>query len=137
MLSRHILSICLCVFWSLGLLQAQQIKGIVLERGTSLPIAGVTVNKVSTGHQVVTDLSWEFAIAIDNFPDFLEFSSMGFESILVEILDHSFQEIELYPSSQEIDEVDVVYTGYQRLKPNEINGSVSVLTEAQINRQSG
>lgn len=78
-----------------------------------------------------------FEVKLSKIPDTVRFTAVGFETITRVIRESGlYLDLRMTPSNQQIDEV-LVQTGYQTLKPNEINGSVVVLSAEQLNSRAG
>ncbi|RZJ92247.1 MAG: SusC/RagA family TonB-linked outer membrane protein [Chryseobacterium sp.] len=111
------------------------VSGKVLdEKGE--PIYGASIKVKGASAFAITNKDGTFILK--NIPEdaFLEISSLGYKmkevkaakqmnSIILEIL------------IGELDEVNVVSTGYQTSKVNEINGTVSLISEKALNARSG
>ncbi|WP_231426443.1 SusC/RagA family TonB-linked outer membrane protein [Pedobacter sp. Leaf250] len=81
-----------------------------------------------------------YARRIINLPDTITFSVVGYvsaERVITSTFDFSQPlNIRLVPDIQQLSEIEVS-TGYQKLKPNEINGTVSVINEKSLNATQG
>ncbi|RYD98765.1 MAG: SusC/RagA family TonB-linked outer membrane protein [Sphingobacteriales bacterium] len=79
----------------------------------------------------------EFIIQLKRLPDTLVFTAIGYIEIERVVKEAGeYMSLRMTPQIQQLGEV-VVQTGYQTLKPNEINGSVSVVDERAINATTG
>jgi TonB-dependent starch-binding outer membrane protein SusC len=132
-----ILQFC-CLSYLLGQTASTgYISGVTRESGTNVILTGVTVHPIHSGKTVISDNNGGFKIFISKLPDTLEVSYTGYytKKVLVENLKSGLT-IYLTSQTKTLDEV-VVNTGFQLLKPNEINGSVFVVDNKTLNRQTG
>ena len=121
-----------------GTLLAQStVSGSVVHAETKRPIAGASIQSKNTGVITQTSADGHFAIQISALPDTLYVSYIGFTSnqILVKP-GQSVYTTALKPVEGELEQV-WVNTGYQKIKPNEINGSVTVIDNKMLNQQTG
>ncbi|MCH5719939.1 carboxypeptidase-like regulatory domain-containing protein [Niabella hibiscisoli] len=120
-----------------GALMAQTtISGVVTDGATKRPISGVSLRSAS-GVTVQTNKEGQFAINISKFPDTLYITHVGFMSYKTQVNgSQTYYNFELAQRESELEEV-LVNTGYQKIKPNEINGSVTVIDNKMLNQQTG
>lgn len=79
----------------------------------------------------------EFVVNLVKLPDTVRFTAVGFQTITRVIREPGiFLNLRMTPEENLIEEV-VIQTGYQSLRPNEVNGSVVVLSEEQLNSRAG
>ncbi|MDR2273699.1 MAG: SusC/RagA family TonB-linked outer membrane protein [Sphingobacterium sp.] len=98
----------------------------------------VTIKSKGNDAVVSTGAGGKFKIVVTNLPDTLLVSSVGYETKAVPVSDLSTAlDIRLHSRTNYLDEVNVINTGYQTVKPNEINGSVVSLGKKELNEQSG
>ncbi|WP_316805415.1 SusC/RagA family TonB-linked outer membrane protein [Pedobacter nototheniae] len=83
-----------------------------------------------------TDEDGNFSFQIKTLPDTLKFNAIGYVAIFKPIYNAGFVSIRMSPKIEQLEEV-VVQTGYQTLKPNEINGTVSIINEQALNNRAG
>jgi len=78
-----------------------------------------------------------FSISGIKVGDTISFTALGYKSVQ-RLVDNpkTFLLVKMSEEVQQLDEV-VVQTGYQTVKPNEINGTVSIIDEKAINARSG
>jgi len=87
---------------------------------------------------VSTGAGGKFKVVLASLPDTLIFSCVGYETQAIPVSDSNTPlDIQLEPRSNYLEEVNVINTGYQTVKPNEINGSVVSLGKKELNEQSG
>jgi TonB-linked SusC/RagA family outer membrane protein len=85
----------------------------------------------------IADAEGNFSVKLKNLSDTIWFSAVGYERIYRLVASPSeFLTVRLIPSVKSLDEV-LIQTGYQTLKPNEINGAVAVVDEQQLNQRAG
>ncbi|MCZ4243539.1 SusC/RagA family TonB-linked outer membrane protein [Pedobacter punctiformis] len=95
----------------------------------------VSVRSAKSG-MAGTDEDGNFTLQIKRLPDTLWFSAIGYVSIFKSVLRNDFINVRMTPKIEQLEEV-LVQTGYQSLKPNEINGTVSVINEQALNSRAG
>lgn len=89
------------------------------------------------GGMSTTDMDGNFEIKLKNLADTLWFSALGYKKIYRTVaIENAFLIVKMTESVSELAEV-VVQTGYQTVKPNELNGSVSVIDEKMLQSRSG
>ncbi|WP_461789682.1 SusC/RagA family TonB-linked outer membrane protein [Pedobacter sp.] len=84
----------------------------------------------------ISHTSGQYKLNIRTLPDTLTISAIGYTTISRTITKIEPLNLKMTPNVQALNEV-VVQTGYQTLKPNEINGTVSVISEQAINSTTG
>lgn len=113
------------------------ISGRVIASESGHQLSGVTVYAQRSNTTVTTTSSGDFSILLNQFPDTLLLSHVGYKSKRIPVQeDQSFLNIYMGKDLTELDEV-VVNTGYQKSRPNEVNGSVTVIDNKLLNQQAG
>lgn len=85
----------------------------------------------------VSDHEGYFSITVIEIPDTLEVSHIGYKTIRIPVTEAQGNlSISLELSATELDEV-IVNTGYQKIKPNEANGSIVIIDNKTLNQQTG
>jgi TonB-dependent SusC/RagA subfamily outer membrane receptor len=122
-------------------LQAQQVAPafcsgrIASAENLSLANANITASRSNTS--VSSDAKGNFHIPISVFPDTLLVSFVGFQTSSV-IVRNNAKSIQVFlQSDNTVLESVTINTGYQKVKPNEINGSVTVIDNKTLNAQTG
>ncbi len=87
------------------------------------PIAGALVMQAGTGNAVVVTGDGTFSIRLAAGESTLEFSSIGFESLKVEVNNRSMIDAVMQSSTHAID--DVVVIGYGSVRRSDVTGSVA------------
>ncbi|WP_316736745.1 SusC/RagA family TonB-linked outer membrane protein [Pedobacter aquatilis] len=114
-----------------------KLKGIILLADYGdLRLSEVRASGGMTG----TDTAGRFVVNIKKFPDTVRISSAGYvptTRIIKSLadLDREFS-VKLVPVLYDLGIVDI-NTGYQRVKANEINGTVSVIDKKMLNERTG
>lgn len=110
---------------------------IIMERSSNTQ-PSITVRSTVSKRATASDSGGLFQISIPTFPDTLVITHIGYETLIVPVsVNTQFLDLHLKPETLSIDEVNVINTGYQTVKPNEINGSVVSIGTEQLNQQSG
>lgn len=76
-----------------------------------------------------------FSFDLTRIPDTLRFTALGFTTVSRIVQTPGKLEIRMTPSTTQMDEV-VINTGYQTVSPNEINGSVALITSDMLNERA-
>ncbi|MGE9313202.1 SusC/RagA family TonB-linked outer membrane protein [Niabella sp. CJ426] len=123
-------------FLSVIHLQAQSITGKITDNNKH-PLEAVAVRSLHKGAVVQTNANGLFTIRLSYLPDTLYISHIGFTTKKIAVSAYGFAgEISLLPDENTMEGV-TVNTGYQQLKPNEINGSVTIVDSKMLNEQTG
>lgn len=102
----------------------QSITGLVLDKDTGEPLAGVNVRVKGKSIVVSTDSQGKYAIGADG-TETLVFSLVGFAEQEVNINNRSTITINLIGRNREIEGVNVVATGYQNIDRKLFTGAAS------------
>ncbi|ANI88853.1 hypothetical protein A9P82_05845 [Arachidicoccus ginsenosidimutans] len=122
----------LCLQYSYA--QNSIIKGKVTGKNGAA-IIGATIQRAD-GKNTAISSSEGFQIAIPQLPETLTISYVGYQTKKIKITDASvFLNIVLVEDSSQLEDV-AINTGYQKLKPNEVNGSYVVIDNKTLNQQS-
>src|SRR5690242_20105044 len=117
--------------------KTKMISGKVLSAGGDQYLPGATVRALKNNIAVRADESGSFTILVDRLPDTLQVSHVGFHSANIPVLQYgNGLMITLQPLSSTLEPV-LINTGYQEMKPNEVNGAVTVIDNKTLNRQTG
>lgn len=129
-------NILLIAVMILGAQELYTIRGIVKDAITGEPLEGVSIYIASHHHTVTSGNSGAFMVQLTQ-PDTLLFSQVNYQPQKTGVTGNEKAIIILLnPELTALDEV-IINTGYQKLKPNEVNGSVVVLDEKTLNQQTG
>jgi len=112
-----------------------QVQGIVKDENGQ-PIPGVSVKVKGTTMVVATDGSGRFNIAVPATTSVLVFSFIGYDAQEVTVGTQTNINVNLKPSSTNLQTVEVVAVGYGTLKQKEVTSAVSHVDAAEF-RQSG
>ncbi|SEO14525.1 SusC/RagA family TonB-linked outer membrane protein [Mucilaginibacter sp. OK283] len=130
--------LCLQLVFSLAVF-GQQKSSLILKGHIKLPDGlqlQVSVGSPKNGY-TNSDSAGNFSIPVRVIPDTLKFSAVGlktqYEVIKTPL---SFLNITMETATQMLNEV-VINTGYQQVRANEINGSVSQINETMFNARPG
>lgn len=72
-----------------------------------------------------------FTTFLDFLPDTILFTAGGYQNVMRIVKNSSFLNIVMTPDIRELEEV-VINTGYQTLKPNEVNGTIALISKEDI-----
>jgi TonB-linked SusC/RagA family outer membrane protein len=137
------LIICLVCFAALSARGQERLGTPLMVRGKiTVPDespGGIYIRSKTSGTGI-TDSAGNFSRLIRVLPDTLRFSKVGFFAVVrilrnVKDIQDGLQ-FRMMPEVSELAQVEV-NTGYQRVKPNEMNGAVSVVDEKMLNARTG
>lgn len=115
------------------MIMGQNIARGVVSSDTGEPLIGVTVKLQSDPTKgVITDLDGNFAIQVVKNKDLLEFSYVGYETIIVSADTKKPMSVVLKEASELIDEVVVI--GYQTVRKKDLTGSVGQVNIAEMTK---
>ncbi|MCT1531355.1 SusC/RagA family TonB-linked outer membrane protein [Sphingobacterium daejeonense] len=118
-------------------LYAQRITGSVVNAENGRPISGASIRLKTGQYSATTDVNGYFTVDISYLPDTAICSYIGYHPKTV-YLDHkSTPVINLQVAVQTIEEVSIYNTGYQKIKANELTGSIQVLQKEDLDKQVG
>jgi TonB-linked SusC/RagA family outer membrane protein len=116
------------IFFVTTLVAQQNIVGTVTDtNGNPLPAVSVVIQGTADG--VSTDFDGQFSLQAQ-FGESLVFSSLGFQTLVIEINTANI-DITLVESTSELDEVVVI--GYGSVSKKEATGAVAVLSDSDFN----
>lgn len=102
---------------------------VVVEKGE--PLQGATVTIKGTNRSVMTNSQGEFYLPNVDENSVLQISYLGYDSKDVKV-DKDLGEITLETSNAELNEVQIVSTGYQRLPKERATGSFSFVDQKKL-----
>lgn len=109
------------------------VKGRVINEEGS-PVDGVTVTIKGSKFSTVTDIRGEFELSSIEQDAVLVFTHVNMETFEVKVSGKKELVVNLTTKYTALKNVEVINTGYQKYKPNEINGSVVHVSNELINR---
>jgi len=110
-------------------------KGIIKDSATDSPVTSATIRALKSRQFAVSNRDGTFTIRTGNH-DTLIISNVGYTTKAVWINGEHNITVLLSESNAELQDV-TINTGYQKLKPNEVNGSYVVVTNKILNQQTG
>lgn len=122
-----LLTFCFCL---VSFAQESSISGTITEKGTGLPILGVSVIIKNSSKGVVSDFDGNYTI--NNVPKnaILQFSYLGYITQEIEITNQQTLNVVLLEDVSKLDEVVVI--GYGGQKKKDITGAVSIVSSETI-----
>lgn len=117
-----VLSMFIFLFSTVAFAQDRKISGVVKD-SKNIPLPSVNVLLKGTANTTMTDLDGNFTIAVQDENSQLEFTSVGYKTILSKVGYSTNLEIVLQDESQVLDEIVVV--GYSTQKKKDLTGAVS------------
>jgi len=97
--------------------QLKVISGIVSEKGTGVPLPGVSIKTANNGAVATTDANGKFNINLLSSDSLLQISYIGYNAERVKVNRNKKLEIAMSPSNDALSEV-VVVRGSQTIKPS-------------------
>ncbi|RZJ23721.1 MAG: SusC/RagA family TonB-linked outer membrane protein [Acinetobacter sp.] len=131
----------LMMFLSITSLSAQDDTRVLTGKVSIADEKGVIITVRSGKNGVaLADLNGNYTLRIKNLPDTIKFSAIGYQTIsriiTTQMKGNAELNVQLINTVFQLAEVEV-NTGYQTVKPNEINGAVSVFSEKILNERVG
>jgi TonB-dependent SusC/RagA subfamily outer membrane receptor len=121
----------------LNLVQDQDVRGKIVGEQSQV-LVGATVKVKGTSRITKSNEKGEFYLANVDEDAVLEISYIGFKALEIPVKGAVMPlEIKLNVATGELEEVNIASTGYQKIKPNEINGSVVLIDNKKLNQQVG
>lgn len=115
--------------------QARSVKGSVKSALGNAPISDATVKALKSQHTITSNNNGAFNITIDN-DDTLLISHIGFVTQRIVVAGADSLTVRMTQVAELLKNV-TINSGYQQLKPNEVNGSYVVLDNKTLNQQMG
>ncbi|AYD48465.1 SusC/RagA family TonB-linked outer membrane protein [Arachidicoccus soli] len=133
---KYIISIALLLSTQLICAQTQLIiKGNIKDAVTGESISNATVHALGSGRYALSDKEGSFVIKSKS-NDTLLISHIGFTPQKISVGSNHFISVLLNETNTSLADV-TINTGYQNLKPNEVNGSYVVIDNKKLNQQTG
>mgnify|MGYP006251405147 FL=1 len=129
-MKSHIIYILFVIFSLTGFSQNGTVTGTVSDSETNEPLPGVNVVVKNTTIGTNTDFDGNFSIEGVSSGDVLVFSYLGFKTQEITVGDASNLDVSLVADAEALDEVIVL--GYVSQKAANISGSVSTVSEEQV-----
>ncbi len=109
----------------------QEIIGGIVEDSDGRPLPGVSVKIKGTSQGTVTDNEGRYSISVSRSNGVLVFSFVGFASQEITIVNNKVLNVILLEETSSLNEVVVV--GYGTVKKSDVTGSISSVTNDEIN----
>jgi TonB-linked SusC/RagA family outer membrane protein len=116
------------------LIFAQQVKGSVTDKATSLPISGATILVKGTSNGQSTDFDGNYTINISEFPAVLVFSYLGYETKEVTVNGASTLNVQMDESAEALDEIVISGLGTSVKRANSANSIAVVKSEDLVGK---
>lgn len=115
--------------------QHLRIKGTVTDE-TDEPIGGATIRLLKSNSSITTAADGIFLLPQAVAGDTVEISYVGYQTRRLALTNPPFR-VQLQKKDGTLEEVVIANTGYQKVKPNEVTGSITVVDNALYNQQVG
>lgn len=117
--------------------ERKTVSGKIIAVESREALQSISILALRNKATAVSDHEGLFSITLTQMPDTLEVSHIGYKTIRIPVTEtQSNLIISLEVSATELDEV-IVNTGYQKMKPNEANGSIVIIDNKTLNQQTG
>lgn len=116
-----------------SLAQDRKVTGKVTSKDDGLPLPGVSIKIVGTQTATQSDNNGNYSISIPNGGESLEFSSVGFSTLTLKILNKTVINASLITDDKLLSEVVVI--GYGTQSKRLVTSSVSSIGSAEIKEQ--
>ena len=120
-------------------IQAQEniVSGKIVSKENAKPLSNINIQSFQNRINAVSDNKGDFIIVLPALPDTLIITHIGYKAqrIYVSAAVAGLQVI-MERNSTDLEEI-IVNTGYQKIRGNEINGSVVVIDNNTLNQQTG
>lgn len=135
--SAVLLLLLLMTFGSLSA-QAQSkqnnvLQGTVISAVDKKPLQAVSVRVEADNVKTSTKKDGSFSIAVAQRTGKVKFTSVGYKTLELDYTSGTVLHVQLNPVENQLDEVEVVSTGYQEIPKERATGSFEVLTNEQLN----
>lgn len=112
----------------------QTISGKVIE-STGKPLAGVTITADNNHISATTDHAGNFNFQLTTFPDTLEFTHIGYQSVRRQItVPATTMTIHMTPSPRELQEI-IISSGFDKIPKERATGSFVLIDKTMLNRR--
>lgn len=120
--------------------RSQTITGTI-QNHDNQPVQQATIHAARSGTTTISNSKGKFSITLSVLPDTLYITHISYKPLFIPLTAATLPlkgELEgvLEPSAAVLETI-VINTGYQKIKPNEINGSVSQVSNKLLNQQVG
>lgn len=113
------------------------VEGVVIKAEDKESLAGAGIYALRNGIRIQANTNGKFSVELLVLPDTLEITFVGFQKQRIPVsAPGNVRPVQLVREYGAMDEV-MVNTGYQHLKPNEVNGSYTVIDNKTLNEQTG
>lgn len=109
--------------------QQHSVKGTVTDQN-SLPVIGMAVLEQGTGNGVITDENGEYSIVLSSPTAFLEFNSLGYDTVTEPVNGRGVVNVVVKESAIALDAV--VAIGYGSVKKQDLTTAVSIVSNEDM-----
>ncbi|MGJ7032561.1 SusC/RagA family TonB-linked outer membrane protein [Niabella hirudinis] len=131
---------CLCclLFFNAAVTAQDQptISGYIINAATKEPLQAATIKSMNTARVALSVKNGNYRLQLPALPDTLLVTHTGYVPQKVVVNKPGLYNVLLEPEGTALAEV-TINTGYQRLSPNEVNGSFTVIDNKTLNEQTG
>ncbi|MEN5379578.1 SusC/RagA family TonB-linked outer membrane protein [Sphingobacterium kitahiroshimense] len=111
-----------------------ELTGVVVSSTDGTPLQGVSVRIEAENLQVKISKDGRFQLTVSNKSGKIRFSSIGFKSQELNYTAGVSMTVRLIPEDNQLDEVEVVSTGYQKIPKERATGSFVQIDNELLNR---
>lgn len=115
--------------------QNKRLTGVITDKNNK-PIAGATVKVKGTKKSVSSNDKGEFLLVDVSPRDVLQISMLGYQGLEIPVNSQSTISVILIPQSMELEEIDVINTGYQRIRRENMVGAVVSVGSEELEKRN-
>ncbi|MEJ5144268.1 SusC/RagA family TonB-linked outer membrane protein [Sphingobacterium sp. MYb388] len=109
------------------------LQGTVISAVDKKPLQAVSVRVEADNVKTSTKKDGSFSVAVTQRTGKVKFTSVGYKTLELDYTSGVVLHVQLNPVENQLDEVEVVSTGYQKIPKERATGSFEVLTNEQLN----
>ncbi|WP_400261299.1 SusC/RagA family TonB-linked outer membrane protein [Sphingobacterium sp. SG20118] len=113
--------------------QGYVLQGTVVSAVDNKPLQGVSVRVEAENIKISTKKDGSFSIPVANRKGKVKFTNVGYKTVEQEYTSSVILSVQLYASDNQLDEVEVVSTGYQKIPKERATGSFEVIGNKELN----
>ncbi|MFD2903807.1 SusC/RagA family TonB-linked outer membrane protein [Sphingobacterium anhuiense] len=111
------------------------LQGTVISAVDKKPLQAVSVRVEADNVKISTKKDGSFSIAVAQRNGRVKFTSVGYKTLELDYTSGTVLHVQLYASENQLDEVEVVSTGYQKIPKERATGSFEFVDNKLFNRK--
>lgn len=113
------------------------LQGTVVSAVDKKPLQAVSVRVEADNVKISTKKDGSFSIAVPQRTGKVKFTSVGYKTLELDYISGTVLHVQLNPVENQLDEVEVVSTGYQKIPKERATGSFEFVDNKQLNKRVG